>query len=331
MNNVINLWDTLDNGTNLYEMQLRNATLKSVGEDNEETWANNIKQNIKTYDKDAFDYKFNSLGFRSSEFDNNDPVKILYAGCSVTEGTGLPIEHVWASFLNNQISEEIKKPVNLYSASRGGHSVDAIVRYTHMVIRNNFKPDYVFFMLPAVTRKEIILDDMNLNCMSTYNFISHMSPPPNAMPGTKEIHKNLVNLINYRDSYNSVFKNLLFMNYFLMTEQIPWSFAFWNDEMRPDMIVSPIMAEKNLDTSIPEALRDHYVPGGLVFDHYYDMHPESINPAHPSVFEKKFTHTIARDGVHYGPNSHYNYSKDIYNYLIKKPAYFRELLDKWKN
>ena len=329
MSNRINLWDTLPNSINMYETLLSNVTRTWAGGDNQETWSKNEQKNIKTYSKDEFDYQFNSFGLRSSEFDNNDSVKILYSGCSVTEGTGLPIEHIWASFLNNQISEHLGKPVKLYNASRGGHSIDAIVRYVYLTIKSHFKPDFIFLMLPAVTRKEIIFEDEKLNRMLTYSFIPQFPPPENAAPGTKETHKHLENIVNYRDSYNTTFKNLLFMKYFLMTEQITWAFAFWNDELRSDMISTAVDVNKNLDTSIPSELVDHYVPGGMVFDTDNDMYPESIKLHRSGIFEKISPYSIARDGMHFGPNSHYTFSKDIYKYISKKP-YFQELLEKWK-
>jgi hypothetical protein len=329
MSNTINLWDTLGTGINYHETQLKNTIHTCAGGDNAECWLQNTKNNIKTYTKEDFDYRFNSLGFRSSEFNNNAPVKILYVGCSVTEGTGLPEEHIWASFLNSQISKEIGKPVNLYNGSRGGHAIDAIIRYSYLIIKNNFKPDFVFFMLPGVTRKEIILESSHVNQMATYNFIPYSKPATNSLPTAQETYKNLVNIINYRDSYNSCFKNLLFIKYFLMSEQINWAFAFWGDDLRPDMISTAVGVNNNLDTSIPSELTEHYVPGGMVFDTFYDKNPQYSHQSHRGIFEKISPYTIARDGKHFGPNSHYNFSKDIYKYISEKP-YFQELLDKWK-
>jgi len=322
MLNVINLWDTLDTGMNYHEYTLRNKTFNSSGADNEEAWAQNIKKNIKTYGKDEFVYKFNSLGFRSSEFDNHDPIKILYVGCSVTEGTGLPIEHIWASFLNDQISKEIGKPINLYNVSRGGHAIDSMVRYTYLTIKNNFKPDFVFFMMPGVTRKEVILDCKPLNRMTTFNFIHNYTPPNDAFVELKRTHSALLGMLNYRDSYNSAFKNLLFLKYFLMTEQINWAFAFWNGEFNSDMISNAVEGNLNLDTSIPYELQDHYIPGSLVFDKEFDRF-------YPGIYKKKFPYEIARDALHWGPNSHFNFSEQIYDHLVKK-QYFQELLEKWK-
>jgi hypothetical protein len=324
MLNVINLWNTLDTGTKYDEYQLRNTTSKSSGADNEKTWAENIKKNIKTYGENDFVYKFNSLGFRSSEFDNNDPIKILYLGCSVTEGTGLPIEHIWASFLNNQISEEIGKPIKLYNVSRGGNSIDTIVRHAYLTIKNNFKPDFVFFMMPSITRKEVIIDSKSLNRMTTFNFLPNFTPPSDSMAEIRKAHNALLNMVNYRDSYNSAFKNLLFMKHFLMTEQINWAFAFWSGDFNPKTIFNAIESNNNLDINIPKELEDHHIPGALVFDKDCDRYYIS-----PRFFEKPFPYVIARDGLHWGPNSHFNFSKQIYSCLIKKP-YFQELLEQWK-
>ena len=107
----INLWNSFDS-MSPHEKNLRNTTHQWSGMDTHETCIRLQQQNTTTYTEDDFFYKFNSLGFRSNEFDNTEDIKILYAGCSVTEGTGLPVNHIWASFLNDRISKETNKPIS---------------------------------------------------------------------------------------------------------------------------------------------------------------------------------------------------------------------------
>lgn len=320
----INLWNSFDH-MSPHVKHLRNTTHQWSGMDTQETYIRLQKQKTATYTEDDFFYKFNSLGFRSSEFDNTEDIKILYAGCSVTEGTGIPVNHIWASFLNDQISKETNKQINFFSVAKGGTSIDTIVRYAYIAIEHtDFKPDFVYFMLPSVLRRELIF--ARHGSVYTYNFIPGFPPRTTSHNPEVEAYVHLDALINYRQSYNDCFRNLLFIKYYLMSKNIKWAFSFWNDELAPDRVTSAIGIEKDTDTSLPAELTDHYIKGGLLFDSHFTVqkHPNTKN------FEFIFPQSIARDGAHFGPNSHYNFSKNAYQYLIKKD-YFQELLTKWKN
>lgn len=52
-----------------------------------------LSKSQATIHKGGVDMKFNSHGFRSPEFIRD--VDFLFSGCSVTEGWGIPLEHVW--------------------------------------------------------------------------------------------------------------------------------------------------------------------------------------------------------------------------------------------
>jgi hypothetical protein len=321
---AINLWNSFD-CMSPYEKNLRNTTDRWSGMDNHETYIGLQQQNITTYTEDDFFYKFNSLGFRSDEFDNTADIKILYAGCSVTEGTGLPVNRIWGSFLNDQISKETNKLIKFFSVARGGSSIDTIVRYAYTAIEHtDFKPDFVYFMFPSILRREIIFADHG--SVYTANFIPGFPPPPDTRAAAAYVYLDA--LINYRQSYNDCFRNLLFMKYYLMSKNIKWAFSFWNDELRPDQVTSAMGIEEDSDPSLPIELIDHHIEGGIVFDHV--LYEHGLSAEHKGKFEFVFPQNIARDGAHFGPNSHYNFAKNAYQYLNKKD-YFQELLTKWKN
>jgi hypothetical protein len=93
------------------DVHTRNVTRQwaFVGQDTEEEYYANKRNpaNVDkiTYEPDEVIYKFNSLGVRSEEFVKED-CEILYGGCSVTSGAGLPVEHIWTSQLNSMINAE---------------------------------------------------------------------------------------------------------------------------------------------------------------------------------------------------------------------------------
>jgi hypothetical protein len=52
--------------------------------------------------------------------------------------------------------------------------------------------------------------------------------------------------------------------------------------------------------------------------------------SHTPNFELKFPFGIGRDGMHPGPNSHWNFAKDAFA-VLKEKEQFSNLLNKWKN
>jgi hypothetical protein len=71
----------------------------------EQTKVSRQNQEHITYKDHDFAYRYNSFGFRKAhggplEFDEDHSYfTFLVAGCSITEGIGLPEEHLWNSFL----------------------------------------------------------------------------------------------------------------------------------------------------------------------------------------------------------------------------------------
>lgn len=101
-----------------------------------------------------FDYAINNLGFRSETFKCLDKNKytILYAGCSQTFGTGLPIDLVWHSHLTNEIAKTTDIEIQTYNLGMTGASIQYICRTINTFIDLYGKPDAVFVLLPNISR-----------------------------------------------------------------------------------------------------------------------------------------------------------------------------------
>ena len=99
--------------------------------------------------KDSFDYRYNSCGFRSKEFDvdHSEPV-LLALGCSFTCGIGLPIDDAWPEQLIKHIPG-----YTVYNAGLGGASTDTVARIGVNLIPN-IKPDIVAILWPHYHRYE---------------------------------------------------------------------------------------------------------------------------------------------------------------------------------
>lgn len=74
--------------------------------DTKELYQKNLSVNYEQLDKfgwieNKFTYKFNSHGFRCHEFQDNS---ILFLGCSVTQGIGIPIEFSFPEIISKQLN-----------------------------------------------------------------------------------------------------------------------------------------------------------------------------------------------------------------------------------
>lgn len=115
------------------------------------------------YTKDAFDYKYNSNGFRCDEFTEPSDFPILYAGCSFTEGIGLPLNHCWPHYFSEELKQQPgyeKCNIPLHSVAVGGTGLD-------------FAADMIAKFAPTVRPKMIIGYFCNIYrrefCMQNYH------------------------------------------------------------------------------------------------------------------------------------------------------------------
>ena len=297
----------------------KNAITHWNGPDTEET-LKKVRENKKfvTYNAGDYFYKNNSLGFRSEEFDNSDKIKILYGGCSMTEGIGVPLEHTWASFTNSLISVEVGKPVKLYNIGIGGSSIDAIVRFTYLTIKNEkFVPDLVLLLLPSISRSEVFYQDLSSR-IKIYNFISTFDKYDD--PQIRAIHEALLKNYSPAQRVHDTFKNLLMLKEFLDARSIPFYFQTWDN--------TKILFNKGFALEFSDILSEHSPK---------DLKPHAIRAKmkfdlsrFPPRFGLPFKQNIGRDGMHPGPNTHWDYANEMLEWLRTQEA-FRELLTKWKN
>lgn len=130
-----------------------NTTCKWKIADNEKQYQK-VKATVP-YGPEDITYIHNSDGFRCDEFKNwNDyPYRILFAGCSLTEGVGLPLEDTWAKIVHNKICKLTKTDIPFWSIARGGTGIDQMVRYmVHYM--EKLKPQIVISYIPHAERRE---------------------------------------------------------------------------------------------------------------------------------------------------------------------------------
>lgn len=132
-----------------------NQTLEWLSMDTKERYQNNLNHHRDQLEKYnwidlQFTYKFNSKGFRCSEF-TNEP-SIVFLGCSLTQGVGLPIEQTWATIVANQLN------LKCYNLGIGGSSNDTAFRLAYSWL-TTIKPIYVVLCTPHSERLELLSMD----------------------------------------------------------------------------------------------------------------------------------------------------------------------------
>lgn len=97
-----------------------------------------------------FNYKFNSSGFRSQEFDLSETTPIILTlGCSFTMGIGVPQDKNWPEEFKNKYFPNYR----VWNAAIATASADTIARLAVNIIPIA-KPDIVAVMWPCVYRYE---------------------------------------------------------------------------------------------------------------------------------------------------------------------------------
>lgn len=279
---------------------------------------------IRTYSDIEFGYQFNSFGFRSAEFDNSENFKILYTGCSVTEGIGLPVEHTWSHHLNSFISNEIGDGVKMFNIGKAGSSIDACIRFTYITIEHKkFRPDFVFFLIPPINRNELVY--VNKTDLGWLDFA-----PANAQFKNfteQSLFHNYQNVITQLQRFEEAIRNLLFFKSFLDAKGIPFVLSTWCssriNEIVPGITIPQYSLFKNY---FPPELLEHYIVAPFVQDESKPhtkarLTPEICFSFDAQNFEYKYPYNISRDGIHLGPNTNWNFAKSIWSELQQRPNF----------
>lgn len=183
------------------------------------------KSEIKTnvIDDKTILYKYNSNFFRSSEFTTNPSrPHILFAGCSQTEGIGGNLETVWPTiFLQNSNVED----KTLYSLARSGWGWQMIIDNIRIYIREYSKPDYIFILLPNISRR-FEFDTIN------NNDYCYMQRYPKSSGGPSE--KEDIGILSKNEYFESLMNFVvgwrLFIDYCNSNNiKILWSTWYFND------------------------------------------------------------------------------------------------------
>jgi hypothetical protein len=120
---------------------------------------NSLKKN---YTKDEITYSFNDDGYRCNSFSTESEFPIVFMGCSLTEGVGLPLNEVWSYHLHNKIFNMTNKNIPFWSLGKGGTSIDYAARCFYEY-SERLKPKYVFYLMSGISRREYSYESAELS------------------------------------------------------------------------------------------------------------------------------------------------------------------------
>lgn len=232
---------------------LINKTLQWADSDNEEQY-NKVKDHVP-YGPTDIEYKYNNYGFRCDDFDHwsNHPYRILFAGCSMTEGTGVPLKDLWAKQLHSMICNRIGN-IPYWNVATAGSGLDHMVRYLYNT-KDLLKPQLIISYVPEKVRRERWFEDR----WSVWNLGIDIEKDTKIMLEEKYVEyqteKNLAMLdmiLNELDCtflYSSSAEDFSISNYiksprYIQKQHIPEQYDFGRDGLHAGPKTNSIMAER---------------------------------------------------------------------------------------
>jgi len=105
--------------------------------------------NVKT----PIEYKINSEGFRSKQFEQGDRPIVCF-GCSFTYGVGLPEEYTWPAIVSKHFN------IPAYNLGLPGMGLDAATMYaTNWLVDEIWRPRAICVLLPPPGRIDYFVDE----------------------------------------------------------------------------------------------------------------------------------------------------------------------------
>lgn len=189
--------------------------------DTKERFVRNLRKNrnlleVNGWLEKKIYYNFNNEGFRSDEF-SNDRNSILFLGCSLTFGTGLPLEEIYAYQLCRSLN------MTYYNLALGASSNDTSFRLAYYYIPK-LLPKIVICLSPEPTRLELWDDEQ-------VHFFRYQIPEYS----NNEFYKKW--LLNDNNSFLNQKKNILAIENICISNKIKFKTYDSNEMFAPDIWV----------------------------------------------------------------------------------------------
>lgn len=175
-----------------------------------ELWANSDRQDCyKPIHKDGsvnqygirdIEYRYNDFGYRCDNFNDHNVIPIVYLGCSLTEGIGLPIESTWGYLLTERIRVVTNKKIPFWSLAQAARGIDNQANLLYEFTRTH-PIKYVFCLFPPPGRREYVCGSSNIHAWLPESgkiygpAISHLFSDPNYIRHEDRKHWIILDLI----------------------------------------------------------------------------------------------------------------------------------------
>jgi hypothetical protein len=143
-------------------------------------------------------YSFNSLGYRSIEFDTTADLRILAIGCSYVMGVGLAQRDLFHELFAERLKRETAKTVAVVNLGAPGASNDYIARVLHLAVPL-LNPSIVLINFTHSGRREYVSIQSEL-----LTYVPGYRP---LNPVARDIYKHLSGLTSPLDDDLNLFRN----------------------------------------------------------------------------------------------------------------------------
>lgn len=161
-----------------------------------ETYKANARHSV--YREHDIQYTFNSLGYRSPEFDQLADIRVIAIGCSYVMGVGLPQRALFHHRFGERLQAHFGRSVVVWNLGSAGASNDYIARMLHLAVEF-LDPHFLLINFTHASRREYASVQ---NRLFPYN--------PGWAPGdlvSRHIKKQFLGLSSPHDDRLNLFRN----------------------------------------------------------------------------------------------------------------------------
>jgi hypothetical protein len=169
------------------------------------------------YGEEDITYRYNSLGYRCPEFDENADIRILSVGDSNTFGHGLPQPALYHEHFAEHLRQHLSKSVVNWNLGLRGSSNDYITRILHLALPT-LDPDIVLIKFTHPSRREYLTATCHY-C----NYVPNYNPSD---PVTREVFGYFAALSSSYDDQLNFYRNYKSIETILKDRAWIFSFCF---------------------------------------------------------------------------------------------------------
>ena len=143
---------------------------------------------------DGFEFNLNSRFYRSPEF--QEGMDVLFTGCSVTFGQGLPEEYIWGTMLSRKLG------LSYANLSLPGKSAESLIKNIFAYFKEFGHPKYLFCLFPNPERTTITTNAKILVSKDMEKMSKHFLTKVGYWDVIKDLHLNYYENLEERPKYS---------------------------------------------------------------------------------------------------------------------------------